>query len=64
MSGTEDKIKGKANEAIGAAKRGVGDAINKAEMEVEGAAQQAKGKALGAMGDAKDKIAEYSDDKK
>ena len=51
-----DKIKGKANEMVGAARRKTGDVTGNEEMEAKGAAQQGKGKAQGALGEAKDKV--------
>jgi uncharacterized protein YjbJ (UPF0337 family) len=53
MSGTTDKIKGMANEAVGKAKQGIGEMTGSDKLKVEGAAQEAKGDAQQAMGDAK-----------
>lgn len=47
-----DKIKGHANEAIGKAKRAVGEALDRPDIKAEGNAQEAKGdlqKAKGAV---------------
>ena len=56
MSSTTDKIKGTANDAAGAVKKGVGEATGSNKLEAEGAAQQAKGKAQKAVGEAKDAV--------
>ena len=53
MGSTTDKIKGAANEAVGKAKQGLGEATGSDRMEGEGAAQELKGKGQNAMGDAK-----------
>jgi len=53
MGSTADKIKGAANEAVGKAKQGLGEATGSDRMEGEGAAQELKGKGQNAMGDAK-----------
>ncbi|UGV26128.1 CsbD family protein [Rhodopseudomonas boonkerdii] len=53
MSGTTDKIKGIANEAVGKAKQGIGEITGSDKLKAEGAAQEAKGDAQKAMGDAK-----------
>jgi uncharacterized protein YjbJ (UPF0337 family) len=56
MSSTTDKIKGAANEAIGKAKQGIGNATGSDKMKVEGAVQEAKGDAQQAVGKAKDAV--------
>ncbi len=43
MSGLGDKIKGKAQEAVGAAKEGVGKATGDADARASGMADKAKG---------------------
>jgi uncharacterized protein YjbJ (UPF0337 family) len=53
MGSTADKIKGAANEAVGKAKQGLGEATGSDRLEGEGAAQELKGKGQNAMGDAK-----------
>ena len=53
---TSPKVKGKTNEAVGAARRKAGDVTGNESMEAKGAAQQAKGKAQQAYGDAKKKV--------
>ena len=54
MGATTDKIKGTANEAVGKAKQGIGEATGSDRLEGEGAIQEVKGKGQKAMGDAKD----------
>jgi uncharacterized protein YjbJ (UPF0337 family) len=54
MGSTTDKIKGNANEAIGKAKQGIGEATGSDRLEGEGAIQEAKGKGQKAVGDAKE----------
>ena len=56
MSSTSDKAKGVANEAIGKAKQGVGEAIDSDKMKGEGAAQEAKGHIQQGIGKAKDAV--------
>ena len=53
MSGTTDKIKGLANEAMGKAKQGIGEMTGSDKLKVEGTVQEAKGDAQQAMGDTK-----------
>jgi uncharacterized protein YjbJ (UPF0337 family) len=54
MGSTADKIKGAANEAIGKAKQGIGEATGDERLEGEGAIQEVKGKGQKALGDAKE----------
>ena len=54
MGSTTDKIKGTANEAMGKAKQGVGEATGSDRLQGEGAVQEVKGKGQQALGDAKD----------
>ena len=54
MGATTDKVKGAANEAIGEAKRGVGEATGSDRLQGEGAVQEVKGKGQQTLGDAKD----------
>ena len=56
MSGTTDKISGIANEAMGKAKQGVGDAVGSEKLKGEGAAQELKGDTQKAVGDAKNAV--------
>lgn len=53
MSATTDKIKGTANEAIGKAKQGIGEATGSDRLQGEGVMQEVKGKGQKAVGDAK-----------
>jgi uncharacterized protein YjbJ (UPF0337 family) len=53
MGATTDKVKGAANEAMGKAKQGVGEATGSDRLQGEGAIQEAKGKGQQALGDAK-----------
>jgi uncharacterized protein YjbJ (UPF0337 family) len=53
MSGTTDKIKGLSNEAVGSAKRNIGQAVGSDRLQAEGMAQEVKGKVQNAVGDAK-----------
>lgn len=54
MGSTMDKIKGAANEAIGKAKQGIGEATGSERMRAEGALQEAKGHGQQVLGDAKE----------
>ena len=56
MSGTTDKIKGLANEAVGNVKQGIGKATGNDKMRAEGLAQEAKGEAQQTMGDVKSTV--------
>jgi uncharacterized protein YjbJ (UPF0337 family) len=53
MGATTDKVKGAANEAIGKAKQGVGEAVGSDRLQGEGVIQEVKGKGQKAVGDAK-----------
>jgi len=54
MGATTDKIKGTANEAMGKAKQGIGEATGSDRLQGEGVIQEVKGKGQKAMGDAKE----------
>ena len=54
MGATTDKIKGAANEAMGKAKQGIGEATGSERLQGEGAVQEIKGKGQKAVGDAKE----------
>ena len=54
MGSVADKVKGNANEAIGKAKQGVGEAVGSDRLQGEGAIQEVKGKGQKALGDAKE----------
>jgi len=56
MSGTKDKVKGMANEAVGNIKQGVGKATGNDKMRAEGKAQEIKGEAQQAVGKVKDAV--------
>ncbi len=56
MGSTTDKIKGTANEAIGKAKQGLGEATGNERLEGEGVIQEVKGKGQKAVGDAKESV--------
>jgi len=56
MSGKKDKLKGKANETAGAARKKVGEVTGNEELRSKGATQQAKGKVQGVTGAVKDKL--------
>ena len=56
MSGTSDKIKGLANEAIGNVKQGVGKATGSEKLQVEGKIQEKKGEAQQVVGKVKDAV--------
>src|SRR4051812_18001763 len=56
MGSTADKVKGAANEAMGKAKQGVGEATGSDRLQGEGATQEVKGKGQQALGDAKDAV--------
>jgi uncharacterized protein YjbJ (UPF0337 family) len=49
----KDKAAGVANEAIGKAKQGIGNAVGSDRMKADGATQELKGDAQKAAGDAK-----------
>ena len=61
MGSTTDKIKSTANEAIGKAKQGTGEATGNERLEGEGVIQEVKGKGQKAMGDAKEATKEAID---
>lgn len=56
MSGTSDKIKGVANEAVGNIKQGVGKVTGNEELQVKGAVQEKKGEAQQVEGDVKNAV--------
>lgn len=56
MSGTKDKAKGLANEAIGNIKQGVGKVTDNDKMRAEGKAQELKGEAQQKVGEVKDAV--------
>ncbi|MGB4861338.1 MAG: CsbD family protein [Tepidiformaceae bacterium] len=56
-----DNIKGKANEAVGAARKKAGEMTGNEEMEAKGAAQETKGEAQQALGKGKDALKKVGD---
>lgn len=56
MSGTKDKVKGMANEAVGNVKQGVGKATGSTKMQAEGKVQERKGEAQQTVGKVKDAV--------
>lgn len=54
MSGTTDRIKGLANEAVGTLKQGVGKATGNLALQAEGKVQGLTGAAQQTLGKAKD----------
>jgi uncharacterized protein YjbJ (UPF0337 family) len=61
MGATTDKVKGAANEAIGKAKQGIGEAAGSDKMQGQGAIQEVKGKSQQALGDAKEGTKDAAD---
>jgi len=61
MSSTNDKIRGSANDAIGAVKKTAGEATDNEELRQEGEGQQVKGKAQKLLGDAKDLVGDTAE---
>lgn len=57
----DEKLKGKANEVAGNARRWAGAMTGNEEMEAEGAAQESKGKVQGAVAAVKDKVEDIKD---
>jgi uncharacterized protein YjbJ (UPF0337 family) len=58
---SNDRVKGKTDQGIGAVKEAAGKATGNERMESEGVAQKTKGKAQDTMGRAKDKVKEVAD---
>lgn len=56
MSGTKDKVKGLANEAVGNIKQGVGKVTDNDKLRAEGKAQELKGEAQQTVGKVKDAV--------
>lgn len=61
MSGTGDKIKGLANEAVGNTKQAIGKATGNTKLQGEGKAQELKGEAQQAVGGAKQTVENAAD---
>ena len=58
----KEEIKGKFEQAKGAAKEKIGHAVNDEEMEAEGQAERAGGKVREGIGNIKDKARKVADD--
>ena len=56
MGEMKDKVKGATNEAVGKAKRAVGEAWDRPDIQAEGDAQEAKGDMQTAKGKAKEAV--------
>lgn len=54
MTSSTDKLKGKANVALGEIKQAAGNVIGNPTLQMEGAAQKLKGKAQVAVGKTKE----------
>ena len=52
----QDQIRGKIDEAVGSAKRKVGELTDNPKLKVEGMVQQVKGKVESAWGKAKESV--------
>ena len=57
----KDRVKGAVDDAVGRAKRQVGEWTGDTQTQAEGTAQQVKGKAEKAFGNVKDAIRDASD---
>jgi len=57
----KDKVKGTMDDAIGRAKRQIGEWTDDPKKEVEGTVQQVKGKAEKISGDIKDSVRDATD---
>ncbi|MEO9255888.1 MAG: CsbD family protein [Tepidiformaceae bacterium] len=57
----EDKVEGKAKEAMGSVREKAGDVTDNEEMQAKGAEQKHEGKAQGMMGSIKEKAEELKD---
>lgn len=55
------KAKGKTNEAVGSARKGVGAAIGNEKMEAEGSGQKMKGKVQSTTADARNAVRKTAD---
>ena len=61
MGSTTDKIKGTANELIGKAKQGIGEATGSEKLQGEGVIQEGKGHGQKALGEAKEATKDAAD---
>lgn len=58
---TNDKLKGKVDQTVGAGKKAIGKTTGDEEMEAEGKGQELKGKGQGVVGGVKDKAEELKE---
>jgi uncharacterized protein YjbJ (UPF0337 family) len=56
MGEIKDKVEGATNEAVGKAKRAIGDAMDRPDIRAKGDAQEAKGDIQKAKGQAKEAV--------
>ncbi len=61
-SSTSDKVKGATNEAIGKAKRHIGNVVDDEKLKGEGVAQEIKGHLQKRKGEAKEAIKKVIDE--
>ena len=61
MGEMKDRVKGATNEAVGKAKRAIGDAMDRPDIQAEGDAQEAKGDMQTAKGKAKEAVKDTID---
>ncbi|MBX9930090.1 MAG: CsbD family protein [Methylobacterium sp.] len=61
MSSSTDKIKGLANEAVGNAKQGIGQATGNDKLNAEGKAQELEGEGQQTVGNVKDGVKNAAD---
>jgi uncharacterized protein YjbJ (UPF0337 family) len=57
----KEQVKGKANEAVGSVKQGVGSMTGDERLQAEGQTQEAKGKGQGFVGGVKEKAKDLGD---
>ncbi|GAB2619415.1 CsbD family protein [Pseudactinotalea suaedae] len=60
--GMDDKVKNATQEAVGKAKKGVGDATDNRDLQAEGAGEEAGAKVKKAAEDVKDGARDAADD--
>ena len=59
----KDQVKGRATEAKGSAKEGIGKAVGNRQMESRGKVEKAVGKVQAGYGDAKEKAKDLAKDR-
>lgn len=64
MATNLDQVEGTADEYVGGAKAGVGDAFGDSKTSLEGRYQELKGKAQDAYGRARERVDEWSHDER